>query len=266
MNVLQELGLSSYEERVYRALVASGRARARTVADRSDVPRGRVYDVLGGLENRGLVRATDDDPRRYVAIDPEGAVDRLLEDRLAELEDRAEQYRSIAARARSSFAPTPPVEGQFWPGDLGAEDAQTLIREWMSVADDWFVMATGPPYAEAPAGAYEDEYRAFVDDLSPGVTVRLLVESAVADELPPFVDRLAETEVDAVIREVEHIGTTFAVMDDAISYIDVPHPEHHGERFGFVEFRDQTVANRLDTLFREMWADAAPTDLAPAGE
>lgn len=26
MNVLQELGLSSYEERVYRALVASGRA------------------------------------------------------------------------------------------------------------------------------------------------------------------------------------------------------------------------------------------------
>ncbi len=40
MTELEELGLSSYEESAYRALLASGAATARTVSETSGVPTG----------------------------------------------------------------------------------------------------------------------------------------------------------------------------------------------------------------------------------
>lgn len=258
MNALQELGLSSYEEQAYRTLVATGPASARTVAERGSVPRGRVYDVLNGLEGRGLVWTLSGDPQRYAALDPVAAVDRLLEDRLAELDARAERYRRIAADARSSFAPTPPVDGQFWLADLGTEDARTVIQEGMTAAEDCFVAAIGPPYTGAPVESYETEYAAFLDHLSSELTVQLLVDDTMVDALSPFVDALDTATAEADVRQFDGIDATFAVVDGAETYIDIPHPTRTGTRFGFIEFRDETVADQLGSLFEEVWAAASP--------
>lgn len=52
--VLQELGLSLNESRVYEALLETGEANVQTIATTADVHRRNVYDSLNKLKERGL--------------------------------------------------------------------------------------------------------------------------------------------------------------------------------------------------------------------
>jgi HTH-type transcriptional regulator, sugar sensing transcriptional regulator len=75
---LTALGLTGYEARVYLALINRHRYTAAQLSRESGVPRQRVYDVLAGLTERGLVRALPGQVARYTAVDPASAIERLL--------------------------------------------------------------------------------------------------------------------------------------------------------------------------------------------
>jgi HTH-type transcriptional regulator, sugar sensing transcriptional regulator len=75
---LTELGLTGYEARAYIALVNRSRYTAAQLARESGVPRQRIYDVLSGLTERGLVRALPGQVTRYTAVDPASAIERLM--------------------------------------------------------------------------------------------------------------------------------------------------------------------------------------------
>src|SRR3954466_5175356 len=75
---LTDLGLTGYEARVYLALVNRSRYTAAQLARESGVPRQRVYDVLSGLTERGLLRVLPGRITRYTAVDPASAIERLM--------------------------------------------------------------------------------------------------------------------------------------------------------------------------------------------
>ncbi|MCW2944799.1 MAG: Transcriptional regulator, TrmB [Actinoallomurus sp.] len=75
---LTDLGLTGYEARAYVALVSRSRYTAAQLARESRVPRQRIYDVLSGLTERGLVRALPGRVARYAAVDPASAIERLM--------------------------------------------------------------------------------------------------------------------------------------------------------------------------------------------
>ena len=77
MASLRDLGLSEYEARAYRALLRSGPTTAKELSRTSDVPMGRIYDVLNGLEQHRLVRSqAASRPKKYAAVEPEVGLDR----------------------------------------------------------------------------------------------------------------------------------------------------------------------------------------------
>ncbi len=83
---------------MYRTLLVTGAATAATVSDASGVPNGRVYDVLNSLETYHLVRSqAASRPKKYVAVEPDTALDRLLESKRQELAEKAEQYENVVA-------------------------------------------------------------------------------------------------------------------------------------------------------------------------
>ncbi|MFP8952830.1 TrmB family transcriptional regulator [Natrialbaceae archaeon A-arb3/5] len=256
MSTFQELGLSGYEERAYRALLAAGTATARTVTERSDVPEGRIYDVLNGLVTRGLATTQSGDPRRYTAVEPSQAIDRLLAERLAELEAKEDRYRQLATKARSTLAPTPPVDGNVWLADLGDDDSTTLVGEQLAAATDRFVMAVGPPYAGASVDGYRRELDAFVEHLPTGLTVDLLLDRSVVESLSAYISAVRDIDADVTIKQIEALEMTFDVVDGTEAYVDIPHPVLDGQRFGFLEVRDPPVASELERVFDEIWERA----------
>ena len=80
MTDLRDLGLSKYEARTYRSLLRTGPATAKELSNASDVPMGRIYDVLNALEHHNLVRSqTAGRPNNYAAIEPDTALGRPFE-------------------------------------------------------------------------------------------------------------------------------------------------------------------------------------------
>jgi sugar-specific transcriptional regulator TrmB len=113
---LKSLGLSTYEARVFAALVRLGSGTARDVASVTDVPRSQVYTTADDLEARGFISTQQSSPQVFhpVSLDEARAqLERRFEerrdaafDRLASLErtaeaddDRSEDVWSIAGEA-----------------------------------------------------------------------------------------------------------------------------------------------------------------------
>jgi predicted DNA-binding transcriptional regulator len=75
---LIDLGLTSYEARTYLALLPRHGCVAADLAREADVPRQRIYDVVAGLVERGLVRVISGQVNRYAAVDPASGIERLM--------------------------------------------------------------------------------------------------------------------------------------------------------------------------------------------
>lgn len=102
VDLLQRLGLTEYAARCYVALLQLGSGTAREVSDTTSVPRSRVYDAIGRLEDRGLVDTNHASPKvfrpvsretiaRYFQLDYEQSVQRLTS-QLATIEPVERQH------------------------------------------------------------------------------------------------------------------------------------------------------------------------------
>lgn len=69
--------LNIYEVKVWTALLSRGVATAGELADISNVPRSRSYDVLENLEKKGFIIMKLGKPIRYIAVRPEEILKRI---------------------------------------------------------------------------------------------------------------------------------------------------------------------------------------------
>lgn len=254
-DLLSELGLSTYEARAYLALARHGGLTADAVADRSEVPRGRVYDVLNSLVDRSLARADDDRPRTYVNVEPTEVVDRLLERRVEELESQRSAYERTAAAAESvlsEVADDEPTDG-FATSALHEEAARDLLLERFAATDETIRIA-------AEAVDIDPEFEtAFADRLREllevGISVQLL-----ASDVEYETGRLEELIDDGMaIRHAETIPQQrFIVLDDDEVCLEVVNPAAPDELLAVVNLRDEDTARELAASFDELWVRASP--------
>lgn len=91
VDALEELGLSSYEAKVFIALQSLGRGTARDVYRVSEIPRSQVYGAAESLAERGLIEVQHSSPMQYRPVSLEEARE-LLEERFERERDQAFEY------------------------------------------------------------------------------------------------------------------------------------------------------------------------------
>ena len=74
---LKSFGLNSYQAKLWVALLSRGIATAGELADLSNVPRSRAYDVLESLEKKGFIVMKIGKPIKYIAVTPNEVVKRV---------------------------------------------------------------------------------------------------------------------------------------------------------------------------------------------
>jgi len=83
--------LNIYEVKIWLALLSRGVSTAGELADISNVPRSRSYDVLESLEKRGFIIMKVDKPIKYIAVHPEEIIKRLKSNLQKEAESQIEE-------------------------------------------------------------------------------------------------------------------------------------------------------------------------------
>ncbi|MFC6875477.1 TrmB family transcriptional regulator [Halobellus marinus] len=259
MTDLSELGLSSYEEKVYRTLLVTGAATATDISDASGVPQGRIYDVLNNLNARQLIRTQSTEPTRYVAEPPETVVERLLAERTVELQQEWARYRDVATSVRSNLFPTLPTDGSLWLGTLGSEEMQTALQEHMQTATNSVHAVVGPPYEAASWETLKQEVDAFFDGAQPDLSVSLLISEQVLETIPKALFDVAEDHVREIrIRVLPEIAVSFDVIDQTVTTIDILHPQVVEDRIGVVAVNDSDIVDEFERQFQELWGEAVP--------
>ncbi len=262
MASLRDLGLSEYEARAYRSLLDTGPTTAKELSRTSDVPMGRIYDVLNSLETQSLVRSqTASRPKKYVAVEPETALDRLLEDKESELEKQLSQFENIASELESQLEASEPVDEQFWTAALGAEETIDLLVERLSAADERIIFVAATPTSRFDVDAVGERIADEIEGaLERGVSISLLEHPQVVETLPEEVgERYREHLQDYSnfeVRVVDDIGSTFAIIDHVEICIEVPHPLNRTEAFALINLKDAEFAANVEESFEERWGQA----------
>jgi sugar-specific transcriptional regulator TrmB len=121
---LRTLGLNEYGARVYATLVGLQRATAREIHEASKVPRGRIYEILHDLAQRGFVGVEDGSPARYHAVDADEVIDHVRDEYLASLEQTRTALKSL-----STTVPVPPPPFYMLRSDWAIENQlQSVFR------------------------------------------------------------------------------------------------------------------------------------------
>jgi sugar-specific transcriptional regulator TrmB len=260
---LRDLGLSEYEARAYRALLKTGPTTAKELSRVSDVPMGRIYDVLNSIEQYNLVRSQSASrPKKYVAVEPSTALERLLEDKKRELEEKVEQYEEIVDELRGELETAEPVEETFWTAAVGPEETVDLMVERLSAADSRIVMVLS---TYTPRFFDVDEVGTLIldeiaDALDRDVQVRLLMRPDLVPALPESIgqryrDSLS-THENFAVRTSDNVSGTFNLIDRTETVIEVPHPLKSQEAFAMIDLKDREFADSVRKEFEPRW-DAA---------
>jgi HTH-type transcriptional regulator, sugar sensing transcriptional regulator len=93
--LLEKLGLTSYEKKVYLALLKLQEAKGQELVKESEVPRGRIYDTLDSLIKKGLVTELPTKPKKYKLNEPRRAIKSFIGEKQGSLGKLKQQVDEI---------------------------------------------------------------------------------------------------------------------------------------------------------------------------
>jgi sugar-specific transcriptional regulator TrmB len=265
---LRDLGLSEYEARVYRALLDTGPTTAKELSRASEVPMGRIYDVLASIETHSLARSQSASrPKKYVAVEPETALSRLLEARQRELDAKADQYEGIVEELSEELDATEPSDETFWTAAVGPAATVDLLCERIAAANDSVVMVASTLSRQFDVDAVgnrvaEGLNRAIERDIEVSLLMRPELVSALPETVGErYVSALSPNEGFST-RTSDAVERTFTVIDGVETCIEVPHPLDGTELFAMIALRDREFATEIMDEFKPRWEGAKPLELS----
>jgi HTH-type transcriptional regulator, sugar sensing transcriptional regulator len=92
---LKGIGMSEYEAKVYVILSALRVASAREIHEQTKIPRGRIYETLTSLAQKGFIVSSGKSPVRYSPVDVIQTFERLKRESVRSLEGLYQHLKSL---------------------------------------------------------------------------------------------------------------------------------------------------------------------------
>ncbi len=118
---LRKVGLTEYEAKAYLALLNTHLSTASKTAEKSGVPRTKIYTVLEGLSNKGWVKMYSGYPLLFRAVAPAAVFEKAKEDYTAFLASIQVTLKQEANGMKDKF-----VVKKF---DIGLEGLKQEIKK-----------------------------------------------------------------------------------------------------------------------------------------
>ena len=98
--------MSEYEAKVYAILSALRVASAREIHEQTKIPRGRIYETLTSLAQKGFIVSSGKSPVRYSPVDAIQTFERLKQESVRSLEGLYKRLKDLETET-----PEPPMQG-----------------------------------------------------------------------------------------------------------------------------------------------------------
>lgn len=245
---LEYLGLTSYEIRVYDAIVRNPQSRVPEIARWSKVPQPKVYSTIKRLIERGLCQSHLGAVNQYSALPPTVSFDPLID----EAQDRHAQAMDAISSLKKAFE----TAGDGMSRREGRvklyqsrPTAARSFRELMSLAERDVRIVVRFPLVVAD---YLQEVQRIVAE---GGNVQMVVEIVDKPKGRQASFLKEAKEVGAKLRRVDHIPMRMGIFDERIVVMPMsdPAPEQ-GDGFMMLEVRNPGLAASMCEIYDGYWA------------
>lgn len=156
--ILQRLGFTEGEIKVYLALIKLGNVTTGPIVEESGISKSKVYEILERLNKKGIVsKITDEGIKHFQAVEPKRLFD-LYKEKEEELTDLKSKLIQIMPSLEASFNETKEKqEVNVFRGFRGLKSVFYDILSTLKEKEEYIVFcATEPP----------DFFKPFLDDFS----------------------------------------------------------------------------------------------------
>jgi sugar-specific transcriptional regulator TrmB len=217
---LEDAGLSPYQAEAYVALLGLGTASATDIADASEVPDPRIYDVLRDLESKGYIETFQQDSLTARAHDPQG----VLED----LRSQSSKYLDAVAAIEKR-----------WNEPEMSDHEVSIVKRFDTVLKRAKELI-GAADQQIQLGVDTEQFRALRSELvaahDRGVNIKLSICTNPDDDIPD------QSKIEGACTETRHrdIPSPFLVLVDRRWTCFAPHRQSVNEYGVLVNDRTHT--------------------------
>jgi len=184
-NLLINLGLSSYETKIYLSLAIEKSPGVRKIGMLSGVPRTKVYSSLKKLIQRGLVTELPGKMQKFSVTTPSTAFKSIIRSKKKELTEQAASLVELEnvvslldSKVEESQSSEPIKKSQFWTFE-GNTEIEILIADLLSNAENSVIVST----TESGFSLFLKKQRKMLDYLvSKKVNVQLIVSEVFLNQ------------------------------------------------------------------------------------
>lgn len=258
--LFRQMGLTTYEGRIWQFLLEKGEADAQELIRATGVPFGRVYDVLNGLVEKGIVEVQDTRPKRFRPRRIRGVIDRLISAKKAEMDAEYRRLEEAAEEVKKRFATlgtTVSKDEVFVTVALGEQDTANLVREQMDSAEDEILIAVGQ--IEIPSRLshlVEEDNHQLIEATDRGVSVRVILPHSIPPLLKAFGSIPQEARGRLQVRVYRGVLTHFKVIDRRYVVLEVTDPYEPEHPIATVQLLSKKLADHMARVFELCWRNS----------
>ena len=101
--ILQKLGLTQNELKVYLYLNKNGSKKAKEIAQNQKIPRTQTYHLLTALQNKGMVIMVSNRITKFEGIEFEKVLDILINNELKRIEELQSMRSELSELWKANF-------------------------------------------------------------------------------------------------------------------------------------------------------------------
>lgn len=259
--LMQKLGVSETEAKIYRALLERRELSALEIHELTNVPRTKVYEVTQKMILRGMcLEKQMGRKKKYQAVEPKRALDNLVK----RLEDQLNDQKDIASIVIKMIGPT------YCRGMKKVEDLDyiEIINDRPSIHERYVTLVKNtkkellgfvkPPFAHKPARRkLVEQENAEYDILKKGVIIRVLYEFP---DLSEMTERLQHIKSVAKrgerSRVIEHLPIKMYIFDNRYVLMALANTQDAASALTMVVVDHPGLAEAGSLLFHHLWEKA----------
>ena len=213
LSKLKDLGLNSYESKVWVALLSRGISTAGELSDIANVPRSRSYDVLESLEKKGFVIIKLGKQIKYIEFPQKEALDRVkqrIRDEATENEQMLEEIKESTVLSELNDLHSQGIEGQD-PADMtgsikGRSNIYDHIEYQLKTAkESVYIATTKEGFVRKSGKLYRQIKKAGKNGLS------ITIAAPLDNDTKKYQEKLSEF---ATLKNIPEPKTRFCIADN----------------------------------------------------
>ncbi len=252
---LQNLGFTSYEAKVFVALVKNESATVSALHLDSGVPNSAIYGALKKLEKRGIIEFQNTKPMRYRCIPPKDAIAKLERDYKDECDGVLDELNNIYGESSCDNK-----EELIWTINGIRNVTDKVIQMLESAEKDVLIMNSSTPFltlAEKYVSLKKD-YTTIIGIFNKkiadeGVSIRIIgscdEDARKIHNMVPF----ASVRVNSMMNNPLEINSFVVVIDNSEMLVDIIKEDDGEADLTAVWTNGEEFSSTISNLLNAKW-------------